>query len=200
MELQIPDLAEKSLIYLSTCGRIESASKEIQEWVTSHEDRFLFYRIPKSAKSVCRVDMDHFRNHEHLHLDVATEEFFEGEKLPPPSKDAPDLGDVLAPFVGVQIKVTISGEFSFHSDEPIRFGKKFGELEFRSADIEMKATSITFNIKGLPIKQASWEIDEKGNKNKITTKGVTQITFSEKYLVDCCEFISSASNWFTRRE
>jgi hypothetical protein len=196
MELQIPNFEKASLVNLSACGEIRPGNKGLEDWVIKHEKSWLFYHLPKPRGTVCRLGVDRFRDHLHLHLDVSTRQFFRRGKPPRPSRNAPDLGEVLTPFIGEEIQVLVSGDYSFPLAKAPPFGRTFEDVSFRQAEIGMKMTRATFSVKGLPIDTVVWEIDEKRGKNNVTTRGRTKVEFSGKYLLDCYDFINHASAWF----
>ncbi len=198
MKLQIPNLAERSLVNLSACGQMKSATKEIQEWAVKFEKRVLLYHFENPANVLGRLDVDNFETYVHVHLDVATKEFFAGRKLPKPSKDTPDLGEVLNPLVGQQISVNVGGVFSFSLTEMPNFWKDLANSGQKAKVLKMK--SISFDLEGLPVDGISLAIDEKHGKGKITTRGVTEVKFSETYLMDCNNFIMNASANFIEKE
>ena len=133
----------------------------------------------------------------HVHIDIATKEFFRDEQKPQSTGSIKRFFEILDRFMGHEVDVGLIGIFEIDPvDLPPNGIIRSMIVEQKTGDVGIKMSGARLSVTGAPIRQISWS--ERPNKKFYVTltAQIAKVKLSDDYLVEALKKLQKALNVF----
>jgi hypothetical protein len=173
------------------CGRMYSKSKELKALCEKYPNWLTYVRKHTEALHL-RFGIDELKEYIHFHIDFATKEFFGTAGIPKPTKDAPNLDDVIGPFMKKKISLIINTDFSPISAEKIpAIIQVTREISSSKDSVKIQMSGGVLTVEGSKLVTIRWAFNMKGDKARISMAAIEDSKVSDTMLKDCIVFMKS---------
>ncbi|MGA2863666.1 MAG: hypothetical protein ABSF95_04175 [Verrucomicrobiota bacterium] len=191
MPIEFPDLANTHLAWITACGKVLLADRELVKWMKGEKDKIA--PLTTSRGVACVRLMLGGRSGNHVHFDVLSPEMV-SEKLKGESKSTlDDIQKSVSPLVGREVDVNLRGGFETKLQElpdsgivrSLRFQTKIG-------NVAIKLDGAMLSIEGAPVQNISWHAGRKDNIRITVEAESLKTTLSENYLISLVDTLQQA--------
>lgn len=188
MNILLPTFTKTDCTSLIACAKVEGSTVPIKKIMSKNDQYIASYNIPKEKAYLRLVVGGKEKNH--LHVECALSQYFPKDKPPILTHKKETVLKILDYFKDVKIKLGIIGTFEcLYKDVPDNnFIKKFATEE-KTNDISFRLISGEFEVKGAPVSNIKWKIDEKYDKVKIRVRSITNDAINDEYLIRSFDWI-----------
>jgi hypothetical protein len=195
MPVDIPDLYAAHADLLTTCGTIATKSKKLHKWASDHDQEYYYYHHGTANGDLAvRVSLDSNKNKGtiHFHIDIYGKSCFPAGQLPEPSQNAPTFEDLLAPFLGHTVDVTVFIDFFLALSRAPSFISVIAKQAVSKDNVSIRMTGGVLSLEGAPVETIRWSVDRKDEKRVlISLIGHTLLKYSDAYFKECFQLIMS---------
>jgi hypothetical protein len=133
----------------------------------------------------------------HLHLDVATPEYFPKNRKPKATHTWPQIEALLGRFIGHEIQVRAEAIFSLSFEQLPESGFiRMLSVESKTPKVSMKLTGGTFSVIGAPIQRISWSLAQGDKEIEVCLRSIVKRTLDEQYLEELFRLLSESLQVF----
>src|SRR5436190_15569574 len=153
MTFALPEIENAGCKSFTACGRIVTRDRSLSKLFLGKRPLVASIKQGPSKRFVRLC----FGEGGHLHLDLATPDYFPPQWKPKPTHNWIHIQGLLSRFIGQKIQVRIEGVFSLPFERlPESSFIKMLSVESKSPNVSMKLTGGTFSITGAPIQRIIW--------------------------------------------
>lgn len=192
MRFVLPELQEAHCQQFTACSRVVTRDKSVKR-LFSRESTLVACVKEGGLKRFARLCIS---KEGHVHLDLASPEYFAGGGVPKPKHSWNRIESSLRRFVGHQIKVQARALFAVSlarlpESSVIRL---LSSVESRMGVVSMKLTGGTFAIAGAPVQRIAWVVRRDMKQVKIQLQLTQERTLREMYLADLFNLLTKSFN------
>lgn len=182
MNLSFPSFSQDECRFFTACGTLQAARGR----ALPKSKKFFVAEIP-NGKSKRWMRVIYSKDSKHLHLDIATETYFEKRKPNPSSSDSRAAFRFLDGLEGYKVNVVVRGTFvtQLQSISEASLIRKTMVDASDGGGVSVQMSGARLSFKGLPLESLDWR---KENESTILvtveTIKLNNKTIGEGYLVD----------------
>jgi hypothetical protein len=192
MAITLPSIARTPCKSLMACASLSTEDKALLAWMEELPMLSARYKTPAGTCYV-RVIMGGV-SETHFHVDVVTEDYFEGRPPKTPNKLS-EVMRALERVEGLEAKALWSGKFWLSTAElpPVIRSTLVQSVE---GDVSLKMIGGRLMVRGAPIHAIEWGLRENEEGAFIDLDAIRTVTVGESYLKDALALLVSSFDVF----
>jgi hypothetical protein len=193
MTFALPEIEKANCKSFTACARVVAKDKSLSKAFSAKDP---FVAILKRGRSQHFVRLC-VEGSGHLHLDIATPDYFPKDRKPKATHTWPQIETLLGRFVGQEIEVRTDAVFSV----PLKKLPESGfirllSMESESRKVSMKLTGGTFSVSGAPIQRITWSLERDKKGVEVKLRSTVKATLKETYLDELFGLLSESLQVF----
>ena len=193
MKFNFPSFADTECVFLSVCGRLVTDEREIIEWLKTQKS--MEARYQRSGRTGYVFMMSGGKHGNHLHIDVASRNYFVG-RLPSPANKIGQVREALDRLAGYTISLRARGEYYINPNKLPPFIQTTIKEATRVKDVSIKTTGGILSVTGAPIDTIRWWLQEDEGNVRVGLEARMKTTLDGEYLETCLGILDSAFEAF----
>jgi hypothetical protein len=193
MTFVLPEIEKANCKLFTACARVVTKNKS-QTKGSSVKDPFVAILKRGRSQRLVRLCIE---GGGHLHLDVATPDYFPKDRKPKATHTWPQIEALLGRYVGQEIEVRTGAVFSVPLHKLPESGFiRLLSMESESRKVSMKLTGGTFSVSGAPIQRIIWSLERDGKGVEVKLRSSVRVTLKETYLDELFGLLSESLQVF----
>lgn len=195
MPIVLPDLNGANCPSLTVCGFLSAKDKKLNALFKSEKRLLVPFRKANTSGFIRLILGGHSRNH--VHIDVATRQFFQGESKPKTNGTIDDFQKAIEPFIGYEIESGLIGTFEINpNDVPASGMIRSMAVETKTGNVGIKMSGAKFSVTGAPVREISWSerSSEKFSVNLRTQ--FLKLKIADDYLIEALKTLQKSLSVF----
>jgi hypothetical protein len=193
MTFDLPEIEKANCKSFTACARLAAKEKSLAKVFSAKRPFVAALKRGRSHRFV-RLCIE---KSGHLHVDVATPNYFPKDWKPKATHTWPQIETLLGRFVGQEIQVRTEAVFSVPFQKLPESGfLRLLTVETESRKVSMKLTGGTFSVSGAPIQRITWSLEGDGERVEVRLRSNVRVTLKETYLDELFGLLSEALQVF----
>lgn len=195
MALKFPSLKKTNCLALTVCGEVLSEATEGSDAFKNKKPMIASTRIDGQGAFV-RLGAGG-EDGTHLHIDCLAKDHLSKKSYPETNAKKTDIANAVQVFEGAEINARVSALILWPLDKlPESSIINTLSAKQQSGEIAIKLTSGTIEVKGAPIEEVEWTLDEEENQAYISIEGRCKETVDDGYIARRLDWIVEQFNLF----
>ena len=193
MAIRLPTFKDTACRYLIVCSELRTDDEDLRKWLKEQETMIAHYT--NQGETVLVQAYFGGTSDRHMHIDVATSEYFGGQGLPAPTHQWDEVQAAIDKFMGLEAKAGFDGYYWITADRlPPLITSTI--IETLADGVGIKTVGGRLAVHGAPISRLDWTLLEGKGEARIRLEADKEVKIQESYLVDALDLLTAAFRVF----